>query len=100
MSTPKMEPQEMGPISYLPSHNSESNLPFLPRAMKPASPNSTPIAETSTSPKLTAGPGRPVLSVDPPTTTIPSTTPASTIKQIGRAVQQECRDRSRMPSSA
>ncbi|VUX30465.1 Uncharacterised protein [Bifidobacterium breve] len=25
---------------------------------------------------------------------------ASTIEQIGRAVQQECRDRSRMPSSA
>eukprot|EP00456_Euglypha_rotunda_P080139 TRINITY_DN7743_c0_g1_i2.p1 TRINITY_DN7743_c0_g1~~TRINITY_DN7743_c0_g1_i2.p1 ORF type:complete len:146 (-),score=27.96 TRINITY_DN7743_c0_g1_i2:12-398(-) len=38
--------------------------------------------------------------VTTPTPTTSTTTPTTTISQIGRAVQQECRDRSRMPSSA
>eukprot|EP00456_Euglypha_rotunda_P014335 TRINITY_DN14489_c0_g1_i16.p1 TRINITY_DN14489_c0_g1~~TRINITY_DN14489_c0_g1_i16.p1 ORF type:complete len:172 (+),score=32.77 TRINITY_DN14489_c0_g1_i16:94-609(+) len=60
--------------------------------VKPVTPTPAPVATPTPTPVATPAP-------TPAVTSPPKATPAPT-PEIGRAVQQECRDRSRMPSSA
>eukprot|EP00456_Euglypha_rotunda_P027602 TRINITY_DN22031_c0_g1_i1.p1 TRINITY_DN22031_c0_g1~~TRINITY_DN22031_c0_g1_i1.p1 ORF type:complete len:126 (+),score=1.20 TRINITY_DN22031_c0_g1_i1:2-379(+) len=76
IGTPSGSSSSTASSSTSPQTNSLRKSPSTPNIVRPQSP--TPQGEPTATP----------------------TSPRPTVAKIGRAVQQECRDRSRMPSSA